>query len=597
MRRLPETAPSVYHNFTMGSFSIKDKPGRFTAVGGDQKLEQSINLSSKCSDGVIGHAKQKQYIAQWDLIYHEMMAVKNLHRQYSNVMANTHETYSHHQSSQATMDRNERHLHAITKFIEEKGSPLAACSSPTLHNFVTKEMMPEDIRKDMLNAVEKGKEKYLAFRRERFIEKSARISSTLHGTNLKPMKSIRTKPHKTIQTTLKAMNIAERNVEIARERGLKTDILLKYDVPSPLLFDDEGIMTKPTKSQLVQELEVHLKPEDYSYRHSNNAAFIIDVMASVRRVNISNLYKFDDLLVTFVSSSEAYRRFGHCDYVFDMYSEEPSAKDSERKRRNNMESIEYSSIIPSSPLPKDMNTFWPSNNNKLLLEKLIYNHICRNLPTSREYSVVLGQLSREEEEWQCISIHQGKEYIKSQLQSTFEEADSRIPLHVLDSLRSGHSVCVVISNDTDVLVALIYHMPVFLDHQLQELWLRAGVGDSTRYVPLHTLFDILGRQLCEVLPAVHSLTGCDISSKVGTKEAALKAEPEKLLKYFGRLSNVSSPVLKNAETYLVKVLKSTTHATNFLELRAEMFHHAKGRSHNNLPPTTQGLTPHIKRMS
>ena len=44
----------------------------------------------------------------------------------------------------------------------------------------------------------------------------------------------------------------------------------------------------------------------------------------------------------------------------------------------------------------------------------------------------------------------------------------------------------------------------------------------------------------------------------------------------------------------MKVLKSATHATNFLELRAEIFHHAKGRSHNNLPPTTQGLTPHIK---
>ena len=52
-------------------------------------------------------------------------------------------------------------------------------------------------------------------------------------------------------------------------------------------------------------------------------------------------------------------------------------------------------------------------------------------------------------------------------------------------------MCVVISNDTDVLVTLLYHMPVFLDHQLQELWLPAGVGDSTRYVPLRTLLDIL----------------------------------------------------------------------------------------------------------
>jgi len=86
MRRLPETAPSVHKQFSSGNFSIKDNPGKFIAVGGDQKLEQSINLSSKCSDGVIEHAKQKQYVAQWDLIYHEMMAVKNLHHHYANVL-------------------------------------------------------------------------------------------------------------------------------------------------------------------------------------------------------------------------------------------------------------------------------------------------------------------------------------------------------------------------------------------------------------------------------------------------------------------------------------------------------------------------------
>lgn len=33
MRRLPETAPSVYENFSSGNFSIKDKAGRFTAIG------------------------------------------------------------------------------------------------------------------------------------------------------------------------------------------------------------------------------------------------------------------------------------------------------------------------------------------------------------------------------------------------------------------------------------------------------------------------------------------------------------------------------------------------------------------------------------
>ena len=81
---LPETASTVFSHFSDGnSFSIKDKPGHFSAVGSDQKLEQTINLSSKCSDGVMGHAKQKQYISQCDLIHHEMIAVKNVHRKYA----------------------------------------------------------------------------------------------------------------------------------------------------------------------------------------------------------------------------------------------------------------------------------------------------------------------------------------------------------------------------------------------------------------------------------------------------------------------------------------------------------------------------------
>uniref|UniRef100_UPI00358E1FE5 inhibitor of nuclear factor kappa-B kinase subunit beta-like n=1 Tax=Myxine glutinosa TaxID=7769 RepID=UPI00358E1FE5 len=105
-RSLPETAPSVFRNFSEGhSFSIEDKPGRFTAVGGDQKLEQTINLSSKCSDCVIGHAKQKEYVAQWDLIYHEMMAVKNLHREYTGVNESTSEAWHHHESSQSTTNK------------------------------------------------------------------------------------------------------------------------------------------------------------------------------------------------------------------------------------------------------------------------------------------------------------------------------------------------------------------------------------------------------------------------------------------------------------------------------------------------------------
>ena len=48
--------------------------------------------------------------------------------------------------------------------------------------------------------------------------------------------------------------------------------------------------------------------------------------------------------------------------------------------------IEHSSVEQGTPLPKEVGTFWPSNNNKLNLEKLIYGHFCISAPVTCTYS-------------------------------------------------------------------------------------------------------------------------------------------------------------------------------------------------------------------
>ena len=153
-----------------------------------------------------------------------------------------------------------------------------------LHNLVTKEVMTEEIRNDVLNASEKGKKKYEIFHSERFINKTFKLSETVYRTNLKTMISIRNKSKKTTKkVNLREMNMTEKSIEIARDRGLSTKDLVKYDVvPSPMLFDHDGLMTKPEKSQLIRELEAKLMSDDYSYHHKPESAFLIDVMAAVR---------------------------------------------------------------------------------------------------------------------------------------------------------------------------------------------------------------------------------------------------------------------------------------------------------------------------
>ena len=99
-------------------------------------------------------------------------------------------------------------------------------------------------------------------------------------------------------------------------------------------------------------------------------------------------------LVRLTCFTGRFHQFGRCDYVFDMYSEEPSVKDSERKRRSDVSPIEYSSINPRLPLPKDMKMFWPYKNNKLLLKKLVYQHLS-STKFHGLYPIVPGQVSQE----------------------------------------------------------------------------------------------------------------------------------------------------------------------------------------------------------
>jgi hypothetical protein len=98
-----------------------------------------------------------------------MMAVKNLIQEYTGMMESPHESCNHHESSQATTTCMESHIPANVKFIEEKGSPLSLNASPTLQKFVTKEIMAQDIRNDILNAFPKGKGRCLMFQLNRFV--------------------------------------------------------------------------------------------------------------------------------------------------------------------------------------------------------------------------------------------------------------------------------------------------------------------------------------------------------------------------------------------------------------------------------------------
>ena len=69
------------------------------------------------------------------------------------------------------------------------------------------------------------------------------------------------------------------------------------------------------------------------------------------------------------------------------------------------------------------------------------------------------------------------------------------------------------------------------------------------------------------------LTGCDVTSKIGTKSAALKSEPHVYLKNFGENELLES--FTHAELYHIKVLQSNSTSATFDELRYELYRKKK----------------------
>ena len=90
--------------------------------------------------------------------------------------------------------------------------------------------------------------------------------------------------------------------------------------------------------------------------------------------------------------------------------------------------------------------------------------------------------------------------------------------------------------------------------------MKYGVGPKVRFIHLHVLIARLDQNLHDVLLKVHILKGCDVTSKIGTKPAALKSDPHMHLKNFAENEQLKSSFI-DAELYLIKTLQSNSTST------------------------------------
>ena len=125
-----------------GKFVVQTHPASFKATSPDRKLEQIINMSQKSSGGIVGQAKANSCVTEWELVYHEILAISNCFSDLSKSKTRTGPFLHHELGGNASRNLKDT-VTKVVKFTEERGNPYKLTTNPKLHNFTSGQVVSE----------------------------------------------------------------------------------------------------------------------------------------------------------------------------------------------------------------------------------------------------------------------------------------------------------------------------------------------------------------------------------------------------------------------------------------------------------------------
>ena len=301
-------------------------------------------------------------------------------------------------------------------------------------------------------------------------------------------------------------------------------------------------------------------------------------MSAIRKVPLNKFSCIKDALGCLWSMITKVGEANQIDIVFDSYVEN-SIKESTRASR--------------SP-PAEVDRFWASSKNKEKLQ-ILSREFFQEKAQEKNHTIVLsGYVTDGGGMQDCVMLKAGIITPVGNLKYSVEEADTRLIQHLIEAAKYKSEKVIVMSNDTDVVVYCLTYEKRCRFYGCKELWVQFGAGEKTRNIPIHILADKLGDHLSSsIILKTHVLTGCDVTSKIGTKSSAMKINPERFLQVFG-VVEPSDIAFKRAERYLVNVIESSSNCMTFDELRYEMYR-TQNKGLSELPPTSYSLHGYLLR--
>ena len=129
----------------------------------------------------------------------------------------------------------------------------------------------------------------------------------------------------------------------------------------------------------------------------------------------------------------------------------------------------------------------------------------------------------------------------------------RMFLHASHASSLGHQRVAIVSSDTDVEVLACHHQSAIP----AKLTLISGTRSRSRLISVPELCERLGASICQVIPSLHALTGCDTVSSFagkGKKRAFAMVRDSQIINESVQVLGESLPLSELSITQLEEVI-------------------------------------------
>ena len=611
MKAMEVAQPESYLHMQNGGFVVRRAAHHgFNCVATDQALEQTVNRDGKSKGGLIGLTLRKGALSRWLITRHITAEYKVAFKALCTVGTKTNK--AHEELGKARITRDERDVCRIMDAAQQYQNPFDLNTVPSeLINISTGHVASAEVSRSLGTFLEGGQKKHQDFVNQRLVDGTksksfwdpeSRSKVVTFANMRKPMTNL-TKDKMFVDSEV----LFRRMLVVSKVRDTSLETLLEHELATvpPSMFHDDGMMRKTTKADLTAKLESTCD-EVQDLTTSCPTAYVIDGMGLLQTLNESLFTTFDDLGDQILKTIRLLlaKNLGilSITIVFDRYDQEQSVKQNERLRRGLETGATY--IIKGSRTVPNYRKFLQNPDNKAALAAFV-----------SDYVLSTGTAVLDEE--QCIVLAGGFKNASSvkmttragvsnlpNLFSSHEEADTRMLLHAVH-LSSTCERITVRCDDTDVLVLLLYY--VSMGMLGTSVYMYTGHNTTTRdrrrYIPVCSIADRVGKDLCQNLPAAHALTGCDTTNsffKIGKRIAYskliehVKARPD-IFKKFGLSDDIEEDITV-ARVYVVDMYssKKTRQCSNLDKLRY-ILASTTDKPAAKLPPTEDAFIQHVKR--